>query len=149
MQVASVLLTTIVHATEDTGKVISALEHVCPPDLFPWKLDIRRVKGHYGNEITTLASHIRGRLAESFFNYLLTRLSALDRSTLERDIDSHIDDEERLHLRVDKQASSRRILQLARQDPIKIQLTLKKVSNPKFSVNDEIRRLLESPPPSS
>ena len=140
---SSALVTTIAHATEDPDKVILALTHVCPYDLFPWSPCKRKFKGHYGNEITLISFEVRGRAAQSLFEHLARRLSPQDRSTLARDIESHIDEEERLHLRIDKQSCLTDEVRLGDEDPIKIRLTPRKISNLEARDGDNIIQLRE------
>src|SRR5713101_3824217 len=74
--------TAISHATESDEKVSKAILGLCP-DGYPERIDVSRVKGHYGNEIRVLRMRIKGRAkAERFLHALWVRLSDQDRKKL-------------------------------------------------------------------
>jgi RNA binding exosome subunit len=140
MQVTSAQISAIVHATEDPGKVRIALNQVCSQELFQPMIDKKVLKGHFGNEITTITMYLRNRLAESFIVNLWNRLSALDRETMIDELKTRIDEEDTLHLRLDKQGCFRRTFVLKDQDAIKVQVAFREVSD---SLK-EVREFLES-----
>ncbi len=140
MQVVSVRVSTIVHATEDAEKVIQALKQVFSQELSGQAVEKRVLKGHFGNEITTLTMNLRGRLAESLLSNLWGRLSSLEHERLLGELNNRVDEEGRLYVRLDKQECFRGGLRLRDQDPIKVQFSFRGVSDPIV----EVRRLLES-----
>lgn len=98
------------------------------------------LKGHFGNAITRIDLNVSGRAANEFFEDFWARLSALDRDATLVEIDARLDQEGRLHLRVDKQESFRGVLQLGDQDAIKIEVSL----GPRYVSADQVRHFLSS-----
>ena len=146
VEVVSARISTIAHATEDQGKVVQALESVFPPELGLRNPDKRRVKGHYGNEITTITLGVRGRSARSLFGHILKKLPTADRATLAREFESRLDDAGRLHMRLDKQACLLGEIRLGEQDPIKLELVLKETRTLGSDTHEKVGSLIESYP---
>lgn len=140
----SAKLTTLVHATEDTGKVSRALDQVCPALLFEQKSEARKFKGHYGNEITSLTVTVRKRSAGPFFQHLLKLLSTREQDMLLRDIDNRIDDDAHLFLRLDKQECLRGNVHLLEQDPVKCELSFETETADHTAPSDQVRLFLAS-----
>jgi RNA binding exosome subunit len=117
-----------------------ALNFACSREYFHPTVEKRKVKGHFGNEITTIALSVRGRSANSLLFTVLRNLSSSDRQKLREGLGSRIDEEQRLHLRLDKQECFRGFLRLKEQDPIKAQFSLQRVSVSR----DQVQEFLES-----
>jgi len=116
-------LTTIVHATEDAGKVSTALDNVCPIHIFEQKTETRKLKGHYGNEITTLTVTLRKRSVEPFLQHLMGQFPREEIGVLIHDLDNRIDEDGHLYLRLDKQECLQGRIRLVEQDPVKCELS--------------------------
>jgi RNA binding exosome subunit len=140
VQVASVRVSTIAHATEDVEKVIQALKQAFSQELSEQSVEKRALKGHFGNQITTLAVNLRGRLAESLLSNLWGKLSPLEHEQLLEELNNRVDEEGRFYFRLDKQECFRGGLRLRDQDPIKVQFSFRGVSDRII----EVRQLLES-----
>src|SRR6266511_1659584 len=140
VQVVSARVSVIVHATEDSEKVVSALNKAHGQEVSQPVIEKRVLKGHFGNEIATLTVNLRGRLVELSLSNLWRNLSSLDRMRLLEELDNRFDEENRLHVRLDKQECFRGTLRLKDQDPIKAQFSFQGLSDPKR----EVRQLLES-----
>lgn len=145
MQVVSARISAIVHATEDSEKVIYAMRQACSRELFQSEPDRRALKGHYGNEISTVTLSMRGHPARLFFNHLWRMLPSGDRETLLNDLDTRLDEEGRLHLRLGKEQCFRGALRLKDQDPIKILVSFRKSSDPGLRLAEDIRQFLDIP----
>jgi RNA-binding protein len=140
VQVASSRVSAIVHATEDPGKVILALRQLCGQELFQPRIEKKALKGHFGNEITTVTFSLQGLSAESLLTNLWSNLPSEDRDTMLDELDSRVDEEDRLHVRLDKQECFRGTLRLNDQDAIKVQVCFRKISDS----TEQVRRFLES-----
>jgi RNA-binding protein len=140
----SAKLTTLVHATEDIGKVSRALDQVCPALMFEQKSETRKFRGHYGNEIATLTVSVRRHSAGQFSEYLLKLLPRGERALLIQDLDNRIDDDGHLYLRLDKQACVRGNFHLLDQDPIKCELSFKIDKADPLNPRDQIKQYLSS-----
>jgi RNA-binding protein len=125
LKVKGVRISTIVHATEDFGKIVVALGRVSDQEIMATKVEKTRLKGHYGNEIMTVTFSLRGGFAESFFRRLWSLLPRNDQLRLIDDVETRVDSDGRLHLRLDKQAAFLGRVQLTEKDPIKLEVSFK------------------------
>lgn len=141
MRVNYVQLSAIAHATEDADKVARALGRIFPKELQS-KSERRMLKGHFGNRITTVRHIIRGRSAESLFEGFWHRLSTQDRETLIAEIETRLDDQGRLHLRLDKQSSFRGEFHLKEEDPIKMEIGFQLESDPSGQIREFLQNSL-------
>jgi len=93
-----------VHATEERERVVKALMELFPEDL-RGQLEVEEelLEGHYGNPIVKIVARIRGEAAERVFQYILSRLSDIDRGALAGTLDDRVDREGTLYFRVSKQ----------------------------------------------
>ena len=144
MKPVSAMLTTLVHATEDSRKVSKAIDQVCPALIFEQKVETRKFKGHYGNEITTLTVSVRKRSAGPFLHRLLKLLTTADRGMLIRDLDKGIDEDSHLYLRLDKQACLQGNVRLMDQDPIKCELSFEIENSIRIPPTEQIKHFLSS-----
>lgn len=115
------------HATEDLDKVIEAVQHVLPSDYME---DIvfnkSNLRGHYGNPITLFEARIKKReILSAFIENLSSHLSELDKETLGKEIDLHVE-KGSLYLRLDKQAALQGEFRLCTDDPIRVHVRFKK-----------------------
>jgi RNA binding exosome subunit len=140
VHVVSARIKAIAHATEDPHKIARAFYRVCPEETFRPRIEKAVVKGHFGNPITTLTVTISGRQAEPFFFNLWSMLSRPDRETLMEDIDRQLDEQGRLHLRLDKQGCLLGTIGLKDQDPVKVEASFRGYSDSR----EQIRRFLRS-----
>ncbi len=81
-----------------------------------------------------------------FFSHLSRILPSGDRETLLNDLDTRLDEEGRLHLRLGKEQCFRGALRLKDQDPIKILVSFRKSSDPGLRLAEDIRQFLDIPP---
>ncbi len=119
----AIRLSSIAHATEDPGKVLSAISNLHPSG-FSRILETTKAKGHFGNEIRILRLEARNvAQADSFLRSVLSRLSQGDRLVLRERLDEHLDSSGDLHLRFDKQEAFRGVLVLRDSDAIKAEVS--------------------------
>ncbi len=117
----------LAHATENLDKVIAAAQNVLPinhmEDIAFNKMNLR---GHYGNPITFFEAKIKNREAiRALVENLSSRLSALDKETLHREIQLHLE-KGSLYIRLDKQAALQGKLKLCTSDPIRLRIRFRK-----------------------
>lgn len=121
-----------------------AIAHLFGQNNVPSKIEKMVLKGHYGNEITTLRMSLRGVHAESFFHRIWTRLPEAARHSIIEGLETRVDSGGRLYLRLDKQAAYQREFQMTEQDPVKLEVSFK---NNQDSAQDQLallRQMLES-----
>jgi RNA-binding protein len=108
----------VLHATEDEGKVLKAIEDVL---LVPSKrFSGSSSEGHYKNKIllqkAILSSHEAGSLARR----LISLLNSADMEHLSRSIHEYSDEKGNLYIRLDKQRICQARVSLSETDAIKI-----------------------------
>jgi len=116
-----------VHATENPDKVFEAVHHLLPPDYIDdivFKKD--NLKGYYGNPIILFETRIKEKeIIEAVVKALSSGLSELDKETLLREIDLHVE-KGSLYIRLDKQAAFQGEFKLCSADPIRVRIRFKK-----------------------
>ena len=122
MNVHNVSLRAFIQATEGEDRVRTALSLF----LFDGKIKVINTEGHFGNPITSLQAHIKGRDCKRFIELLKSKLPGHELERLKEELDERIDDERCLHVRFDKQAAYNGIVQLAKtSDTIAAEIKLK------------------------
>lgn len=139
-RVNSAKLSAIAHATEDSEKVVRALGGIFPETL-PSKSERHALKGHFGNRIVTINRILRGRAAESLLESFWGKLSLHERETVIAELETRLDEEGRLHLRMDKQSSLRGVLRLKEDDPIKVEIAFQARSDLINQIREFLRNL--------
>jgi RNA binding exosome subunit len=97
-----------VAATEDEGRAREALSVFLPLD----SISSTTVVGHFGNEIKILEAGLKKKDVQSFFRILREQLSREDLVRLRREIPERVDEDNRFHLRLDKQAAYKGMVRL-------------------------------------
>jgi hypothetical protein len=92
---------TFVAATEDEERVKGALSIFVPLD----SVSATSATGHYCNPITILDASLKKRDGLTFFRMLREQLPRVDLVKLRRELPERVDEESRLHFRLDKQAA--------------------------------------------
>ena len=142
IQAVSAKLSTIVHATEDQEKVSRAIRNLGPSDI-QIVFTMKRVKGHHGNEITTVLSTVKNsKSAEKFLQSVWNGMSQLDKTEVYSSLHQRIDQAGTLFLRVDKQEALKGKIRLLDKDPIKIAFSFRTMPKSRAFV-DRIRKKLE------
>jgi len=127
MPIAYVDIRFFVHATEDLDKVVEVVKSLLPSDYIEDILFKKKnLKGHYGNPITLFETRIKEReIIKAFVENLSSRLDDLDKETLGREIDLHVE-KGSLYVRLDKQAALQGELKLCAADPIHVRIRFRK-----------------------
>jgi len=127
MPIAYIDIRFFAHATEDLDKVVKAVQQILPSDYtddIVFKRD--NLRGHYGNPIILFETRIKKKeIIKAFVEKLSSHLNELDKKTLRREIDLHVE-RGSLYVRLDKQAALQGEFKLCIADPIRIHLRFKK-----------------------
>jgi len=127
MSIAYIDIRFFVHATEDSDRVVEAVQRVLPSDYIDdvvFKRD--NLRGHYGNPITLFETRIKKReTIRAFVERLSSSLDELDKETLRREINLHVE-KGSLYVRLDKQAALQGALKLCTADPIRVRIRFRK-----------------------
>ncbi len=116
-----------VHATEDLEKVTRAVQNAVSTD-FAEKITFKKskLKGDRGNPIIFFKTRIEmEEIAEPLLEYISSRLSALDKEKLLRELSLHLE-KGSLYMRLDKQAAFKGDLRLYAGDPIHLRIRFRK-----------------------
>ncbi|WP_290597634.1 MULTISPECIES: RNA-binding domain-containing protein [unclassified Archaeoglobus] len=112
----------VVHSTEDREKVGEAIATLFP---FEFEIFVSKAKGHYGNPMEFLEVEIKksGEIRR-FWRYFLQQLGDQVKELLET-IEDRIDDQNVLHIRIDKQKAYLGEIELSHGgDPIAVKVKL-------------------------
>lgn len=122
VSVRSVKISTLLHATEDRGKVLKAMRELYSGKV--WKEFLgAKAKGHYGNEIVTLRTTITSRLeADMVFTELWRRLGEPERESILLRLGDYIDQSGTLFLRIDKEECFQGRVRIGIMDTIRVEV---------------------------
>jgi len=111
-----------VAATEDEIRVREALSVFVSPD----RITRTAALGHFGNEIVILEAALRRKETSGFISILREQLSSQELQRLRREMEDRLEDESHFHLRLDKQAAYKGMLQLTdSKDALDITILIK------------------------
>lgn len=144
LRVSSLSLSAIAHSTEDPERVWKALLNATPREMFRSTVDERRLKGHYGNEIRVLKLLVGRSQAEESFDHLWRRLAPIDKESILDSVESHVDSERNLYLRIDKEDCFKGLIRLRESEPIKVQISFFKRGDSAVGYIDKVREKLGS-----
>jgi len=99
MKIESVSLSAVVHSTESRSKVIKAIKNILG---FEFSYEFNTVKGHYGNELTYIRVDIPKKHIKTFWKEIVEMMKG-QRKFFLGDLADRLDDDNILHLRIDKQ----------------------------------------------
>ena len=100
-KIERILISAVVHSTEDPNKVGEAISLLFP---FEFKIDVYEAKGYYGNPIKYLEVKIsKKQEIKEFWNYFIKLLDEKDKNYLLDTLEHRIDNQNILHIRIDKQ----------------------------------------------
>jgi RNA binding exosome subunit len=141
--VQSVEVSAIAHATEDLGKVQSALATILPTSMKERQLFTRRyLEGHHRNEIVTFEARLtREADVHEFTSNFFHQLSKSEKLRLERDLALHSDSDGNLYIRIDKQQAFRGIIELGEEDPIRVRMKFNRLMG---ATSELMKKVLES-----
>jgi RNA binding exosome subunit len=127
MPIAYVDVSFFAHATEDEAKAIEATRNLLPTSqLENIVFNRSNLRGHHGNPITLFETKIEEKdIVKTVAENLSSNLGALDKETLLREINLHVE-KGSLYLRFDKQAAFQGTFKLGVADPIRVRLRFNK-----------------------
>lgn len=127
MPIAYVDVSFFAHATEDEAKAIEATRNLLPTSqLENIVFNRSNLRGHHGNPITLFETKIEEKdIVKAVAENLSSNLGALDKETLLREINLHVE-KGSLYLRFDKQAAFQGTFKLGVADPIRVRLRFNK-----------------------
>ena len=133
----------IVHATEDSARVIQAMRNISRAHGSA-EPAVSRAKGHHGNQIATLVSTIKNpKAAENCVRDIWNRLSTLDKDTIMSSLALRVNTSGILFLRIDKQEAFKEKIRLQDSDPIRLSISFKVLAKLDGIVNDIQKFLME------
>ncbi len=109
MSIHNISLRAIAAATESEDRVKAALSVF----LFGDEIETIKTEGHFGNPITIFEAQIKGRNCKQFIELLKSKLGEHDLKRLKGESCERIDEDCVFHIRFDKQAAYKGLVQLA------------------------------------
>lgn len=120
--VQSVEVSYLVHATEDSDKLMAAvsaaLSIATPPDE-------ERMEGHHGNPITRVRYHLTGDAAAGVLGQISAKLGEEAKHKVAGSLGESLDEHSDLYLRFDKQRLVEGILEEGTGDAIRVRVKLR------------------------
>ena len=121
--VNSIDVTAFVYATEDEMKIRKAFMNLLPQGLDQPNISTTKLKGYFGDPITTLTMKIKKRRESTdVLENILVKLSSLDQLTLQEELENRIDDSRNIYLRLDKQKLYRNHIALGERNSVKLKI---------------------------
>jgi len=116
----------LVHATEDTGKVLEALQNILGEEVSKEVEFIQeKLEGHYSNPITLVKAKVYSKSqARKILQNIFSKLEELDRQKLWNEVEEKVDEDGNFYLRFDKQEAYLGRFKLTNADPVRIQVKL-------------------------
>lgn len=96
----SVEVSFLIHATEDSAKVIRSVSSVLELEEEP---TVETMEGHFGNKIERVSFHVIGQRADNLFRKLFDKIDEKEKSKLLSSLENYIDEHKSLFIRLDKQ----------------------------------------------
>ena len=111
-----------VHATEDAKKVLLAIYSTLgiKPEMFSQ----RRMEGHFGNMIISCNTRLKGVEASKLIKKVMENLDSLGKEEIRLTLDKRLEDNQFIHLRLDKQELVKGRVRLGESDPVKLRIRL-------------------------
>jgi RNA binding exosome subunit len=114
------------HATEDTDKVLKAIQNTLPTKLIE-TINVAKtsLEGHHGNPITLYETRIKEKTTtQKVFEKISANLGIMDKELLSNEIQLHLENGN-LYLRLDKQSAYLEETKLSQIDPIRFRIHFK------------------------
>lgn len=131
--IQSVEVTYLIHATEDSEKISTAVSRLTGVLSEPV---LEHLEGHFGNEITKARIQLTGDVATRAFERIVVMMSDGMRKSISADIGSFLDEHSAMFLRLDKQLLVSGSLALGSGDSVRVKvkprLFLAKGGAPRF-----------------
>jgi RNA binding exosome subunit len=114
-------ITTFVHSTEDSTKVVKAVSNLFPEDIDVPQYEEVKLTGVFGDQLLMLKWVLKNRRpATEVVNKAIKGMSSLDQLELIESLDSRIDENKNFYLRLDKQKAFTEVIKIEKQDPIRL-----------------------------
>jgi RNA binding exosome subunit len=127
MKKFEVRIETFSHVTEDLDKVIRAMNCLIGFEIKNYRF--KKLYGHWGNAIIHVFTEIYEKEANDFLIRLANVLSEEDKKYLSYNIDLHLDERYKLHLRFNKQKAFKNIFKISKgDDVIKVTISIPQLS---------------------
>lgn len=118
---ASAEIEVMIHATEDSIGVLSAIKNIFP--IEPEEFVAETIKGHFGNEIILFKVILSSKRATDIAYKIIMMMSDEDRLSMYNDFDFYTDDKS-VYLRISKQKLFEGKVVLEQADSLKIKLKI-------------------------
>lgn len=114
-------ITTFVHSTEDSVKVVKAVSNLFPEDIDVPPYEEVKLTGVFGDQLLMLKWVLKNRRpATEVVNKVIKGLSSIDHLELIESLASRIDENKNFYLRLDKQKAFSEVMKIEKQDPIRL-----------------------------
>tara|TARA_Y100000780_G_C13689497_1_gene418956 strand:- start:1038 stop:1484 length:447 start_codon:yes stop_codon:yes gene_type:complete len=131
----------MIHATEDTMNVLSAIKKVL--QIEPEEFTANSIKGHFGNIIILFKAILNSKRATEIAYKIIDMMSNEDRFLMYNDFDLYIDAKNSIYLRISKQKLFERKVVLEQTDSLKIKLKFVRSYQSRSEIQNFRRMLID------
>ena len=118
-------ITTFVHSTEDKVKVVKAVSNLFPEDIEVPPYEEVKLAGVFGDQLSILKWVITNRRpATEVVNKVIKEMASIDHMELLESLDSRIDENKNMYIRLDKQKAFSRVMKIEKHDPVRLKARL-------------------------
>ena len=118
-------ITTFVHSTEDHVKVVKAVSNLFPQEVDSPPYEEIKLTGVFGDQLKMLKWVLKNRRpATSVLENILRGLTSIDTQELLDSLETCIDENKNLYIRLDKQKAHQGIIKIRKRDPIRFKARL-------------------------
>jgi RNA binding exosome subunit len=136
---ASADIEIMIHATEDSTKVLSAVNELF--QIEPEEFVANGVKGHFGNDIVRFKANLSSKRATDIAYKIINMMNDEDRLSMHDNFDLFTDGKNSIYLRISKQKIFERKVVLEQADSLKIKLKIVRRFQPKNEI-ERYRKML-------
>jgi hypothetical protein len=138
---ASAEIEVMIHATEDSMKVLSAIKNLFAVE--PEEFAADSVKGHFGNEILRFKANLSSKRATEIAYKIISMMSEEDRLSMYNNFDLYVDEKNSIYLRISKQKIFERKVVLDQIDSLKIKFKIVRRFQPRNEMQNYRKMLIE------
>jgi hypothetical protein len=141
MRIEKITISAVVHSTEDQRKVREAIAILSPFEL---KIEVTNITGHYGNPMSYLKAEILKKSEiKELWNYLMGLLGE-QKEILMNTLEERTDEQNVLHIRIDKQKAYLGKIKLAdRGDALILRAKIVTYPSKRKNVLEAVKGLIE------
>jgi RNA binding exosome subunit len=119
-------ITTFVHSTEDHIKVVKAVSNLFPKEVELPSYEEVKLSGVFGDDLKMLKWVLKNRQpATEVIDNIIKTLNSVDHLELTESLETRIDENKNLYIRLNKQKAFQGVIKIEKKDPIRLKARLR------------------------